>query len=57
MPQPERVAPLSPNIKHFLDIRRLRDVEASAARSSRRRGLLSSPEEAAAALDRLDRHY
>ena len=32
----------------------LRDVEASAARSSRRRGLLSSPEEAAAALDRLD---
>ena len=35
----------------------LRDVEASAARSSRRRGLLSSPEEAAAALDRLDRRY
>ena len=34
----------------------LRDVEASAARSSRRRGLLSSPEEAAAALDRLDHH-
>ena len=52
-----REAPLSPlTDDRYADLlaSSLRDVEASAARSSRRRGLLSSPEEAAAALDRLD---
>ena len=55
-----REAPLSPlTDDRYADLlaSSLRDVEASAARSSRRRGLLSSPEEAAAALDRLDRRY
>ena len=54
-----REAPLSPlTDDRYADLlaSSLRDVEASAARSSRRRGLLSSPEEAAAALDRLDHH-
>lgn len=35
----------------------LRDVEASAARSSRRRGVFASPGESAAALQALDRRY
>jgi hypothetical protein len=52
----EPLSPLTDDRYADLLASSLRDVEASAARSSRRRGLLSSPEEAAAALDRLDHH-